>query len=193
MTNNIDIIKPLLKFNTKDEFYHLQVLKRKKENPELGSNSYCIKTYYVTSIEYLENKMDEIVHLCLHNNARAYINLNRRSFERNAFQTLKKITDQIMNKDYYSVRKAYDSVCGSSSVEKNKKWIIDIDEPFSPIRIAEINKFISKLQPEGDKIYTWVPTKNGYHLITKPFNKSTWNGTYPSIDIQTDNPTLLYF
>ena len=53
MINNIEIIKTLLEFNSQDEFYHLQVLKRKKENPELGSNSYVVKTYYVGSIEYL--------------------------------------------------------------------------------------------------------------------------------------------
>ena len=57
MINNLDIIKDLVKFEFSDEFLHLQILKRKKENPDLGSNSYVVKTFYVRSWEYLESKM----------------------------------------------------------------------------------------------------------------------------------------
>jgi hypothetical protein len=39
MVDNFEIIKSLLQFDSEDDFYHLQILKRKKENPELGSNS----------------------------------------------------------------------------------------------------------------------------------------------------------
>ncbi len=112
MINNFRQITELLKFDSEDDFYHLQILKRKKENPELGSNSYVIRTYCIRSKEHLVEKMDEIINLCIYNNARAYINLNRRSFERAAFHTLKKISDIIMNKDYKSVRNAFESVCG---------------------------------------------------------------------------------
>jgi hypothetical protein len=127
MVDNFEKIIPLLKFDSEDDFYHLQILMRKKENPHLGSNSYVVKTYYIRSIEYLLNKKDEIINLCEFNNARACINLNRRSFEKIAFHTLKKVTDQIMNKDFKSVRKAYESVCGGFSNEPEKKWVIDID------------------------------------------------------------------
>lgn len=37
MINNLNQIKELLNFESEDVFYHLQVLKRKKEHPELGS------------------------------------------------------------------------------------------------------------------------------------------------------------
>lgn len=120
MINNFEQIKNLLEFNSNDDFYYLQVLKRKKENHELGSNSYMVKSYFISSKEYLDLRKQEIIDLCNSNNARAYINLNKRSFEKIAFHTLKKVTDQIMNKDYFSVRKAYDSVCGSFMNEPNK-------------------------------------------------------------------------
>ncbi len=42
MINNIEIIKSLLKFESPDEFYFLQIIKRKKDNPEIGSNSLVI-------------------------------------------------------------------------------------------------------------------------------------------------------
>ena len=48
MIDNFELIKSLLKFESPDDFYHLQILKRKKENPELGSNSRVVKTYYVS-------------------------------------------------------------------------------------------------------------------------------------------------
>ena len=57
MIHNIEIIKPLLRFSSEDDFYHLQILKRKKEHPELGSNSYVVKTYYVSSLDYLEKNL----------------------------------------------------------------------------------------------------------------------------------------
>jgi hypothetical protein len=198
MTNNFKQIRELLKFESEDDFYHLQILKRKKENPELGSNSATIKTYYIRSLEYLDKLEDEIINSCNSNNARAYINLNRRSFEKIAFHTLRKVTDIIMNKDFKSVRNAYDSVCGSYSNEKNKNWIVDIDNKDFEIfeegfqYELEISRFINTLKPEGDKIITKIETKNGCHLITRPFNVTEFKKLYPQIDIHKDNPTILY-
>lgn len=192
--NNFELIKPLLKFETDDDFYHLQILKRKKENPELGSNSYVVKTYYISSVEYLESKMNEIIALCDLHKARAYINLNCRSFEAMAFHTLKKITDQILNKDYKSVRKAYESMCGAiTNPKKQKIWVIDLDN-LTEVPETMIN-FINGLDPIGDKIVGVIPTKNGLHLLTTPFNRKMFSQQteYQNIDIQTNNPTILYF
>ena len=202
MINNLDQIKHLLVFESADDFYHLQILKRKKENPDIGSNSYVIKTYYVSSIEYLDSKMDEIIHLCNYHNARACINLNRRSFERIAFHTIKKVTDQIMNKDFRSVRKCYESVCGAYSNEKDKKWIIDIDHKDFDLneddRDVFYNEIISNIQDliqqtgKDDTIYS-ITTKNGLHFITRPFNLEFFRKIYgDKIAVQKDNPTILY-
>lgn len=196
MIDNFDIIKGLLKFESPDDFYHLQILKRKKENPELGSNSYVVKTYYIKSVEYLEKKRNEIINLCEFNNARACINLNRRSFERLAFHMLKKVTDQIMNKDFKSVRKAYESVCGAYSNEPNKKWIIDIDyKDISEEERGVIFNYIKLLIKETgkDETITIIPTRNGEHWITSPFNLGIFRENYGgTIDVHKDNPTILY-
>lgn len=196
MIDNFDIIKSLLKFESPDDFYHLQIIKRKKENPELGSNSYVVKTYYIKSVEYLEKKRNEIINLCEFNNARACINLNRRSFERLAFHMLKKVTDQIMNKDFKSVRKAYESVCGAYSNEPNKKWIIDIDyKDISEEERGVIFNYIQLLIKETgkDETITIIPTRNGEHWITSPFNLGIFRENYGgTIDVHKDNPTILY-
>jgi hypothetical protein len=194
MINNIDIISPLLQFNSGDDFYHLQILKRKKEHPTLGSNSYVVKTYYVSSLEYLSHRYPEIKALCEFHNARAYINLNVRSYERLAFQMLKKVIDQIMNKDFKSVRKAYESVAGEFGTGKDKRWIIDIDfaDHVTEDYVKTLKACIESEFPESGGILAEVPTKNGFHLITKPFRLDSFMARYLDIDVHKNNPTILY-
>jgi len=188
MIDNFEIIKELLRFESEDDFYHLQILQRKKENPEIGSNSRVIKTYYVYSIDYLESIKPEIINLCEFHNARACINLNSRSLERAAFHTLKKITDIIMNKDWKSVHKAYDSVCGTFTSGRDKSWIIDIDVKDLD-EVNRITNIIHLVEPIGNKRIATIETKNGYHLITQPFNLSKVDIHH---DIHKNNPTILY-
>jgi len=203
--DNFEQIKSMLVFDSEDDFYHLQILKRKKENPDLGSNSYVVKTYYVSSVEYLESKRAEIINLCQFNNARACINLNRRSFEKMAFNTMKKIADQIMNRDFKSVRKAYESACGAHSNESDKKWLLDIDwadflmdgDGLEEQRNKLVNDVTTRVQHfiretgKDDTIWT-VQTRNGVHLITRPFDPRLFAQEWPQIVIQKNNPTILY-
>lgn len=144
-------------------------------------------------------KFPEIKNLCDFNNARACINLNRRSFEKIGFQMIRKVAEQVMNKDFRSVRKAYESVCGLHSAEPkdSRKWIIDIDETdFDKVQdlINKITIDINSYEPteDKDKIICIIPTKNGIHLITRPFNKETFNLDNPNVDVHKDNPTILY-
>ena len=204
MINNFEQIKKLLVFDSEDDFYFAQILKRKKEHPELGSNSYVVKTYYITSLEQLDFYTSEMICLANHHNARVGINLNRRSFENIAFHTLSKIAHQLDNRDYKSIKKAYNSVCGSFSKEKEKKWILDIDEPVvSPSMLAFVEYHCKPIcLPAYDgagmildyksKIKAIIPTKNGFHVITSPFELNTFKEKYPSIEVHKDNPTIIY-
>jgi hypothetical protein len=45
----------------------------------------------------------------------------------------------------------------------------------------------------GPKIEAIIPTKNGYHLITKRFDSELFARRYPDIDVQKKNPTMLYY
>lgn len=199
MVNNFEQIKKMLIFASEDDFYHLQIIKRKKEHPELGSNSYVVKTYYISSVEYLELKKDEIINLCEFHDARACINLNRRSFEKIAFHAMQKIANQLMNRDFRSVRKCYESVCGANSNEPNKKWIVDIDNisldamAHDPL-IKRLIEKIKTLQAFTDKepFLEIVRTKSGFHLITSPFRLDSFKNEYPTVDVHKDNPTILY-
>lgn len=202
MINNFDTIKELLIFDSDDDFYHLQILKRKKENPELGSNSRVIKTYYIRSVEHLKLRMPEIISMCEFNNARAYINLSPRSFERIAFHTLKKVCDIIMNKDYKSIRNAYESVAGEFGNGKHKRWVVDFDyhDPLRGYTTAEANRLdemtqsLENFQRDAgvEPLCELIPTKNGVHIITKPFDVRKFKIIYPDIDLHKNNPTILY-
>ena len=74
MINNFDLIKPMLKFESEDDFYFIQILQRKKDNPEgvNGSNnsSRLVKGYYIKSIEHLDAFKDEMIFFANHFNAR---------------------------------------------------------------------------------------------------------------------------
>lgn len=191
MINNFEIINPLLSWDSEDVFYFCQVLKRKKENPELGSNSHVVKTYYIKSLEGLEKDYGEMVCLANYHNARVCINLNKRSFERTAFHTLKKITDVIMNKDYSQARKSYNSVCGMYA-EGDKLWVLDVDNSLEDEQ--ELSGYLSMIRPEGDKVVASIPSKNGYHLICKPFDINAFRDNEGDIvhEIHKNNPTNLY-
>lgn len=187
MTNNFERIKEIMEFRSDDDFYYLQILQRKKENELLTSNSRVIKNYYIKSIEYLENRKQEIIDLCNQFNARASIRLNRRSFEKVGFKAMELTCNTLSNRTYSFVNKCYDRACGQSSAEtKDKKWIIDIDSP--SIEQSIINKII---ELEGDIIKV-LPSKSGWHIITNPFRLDLFKKEFPEIEIHKDNPTNLY-
>lgn len=196
MIDNLELIKPLLEFKSPDDFYYLQILQRKKENSELGSNSRVIKNYYIKSIEHLELRYQEIKDLCILFNARASIRLNRRSFEKVAFKTLQNIANSMSNKEYSFINKSYDRACGLGHNDKNKSWIIDVDKNELQFVDLIIESF-QIVEPIGDKLITKIPSKTGIHLITKPFNVLEFTNNLKKhvdihLDIQKDNPTNLF-
>ena len=122
-------------------------------------------------------------------NARVGINLNKRSFEKTAFNTLEKIAGQMKNRDYKSVKTAYDSCCGIHNAVTDKLWILDIDTKETPPLLIQ---FIQNCDPLGPKFVATIPSKHGKHLITKPFNLQKFSDEYPDIEIHKNNPTNLY-
>ena len=206
--DNLNLLTPLLNFESPDDFYYLQILQRKKENPQLGSNSRVIKNYYIKSVDHLEKRYDEIKELCRLFNARASLRLNKRSFEKVAFKALLNISNTMMSRDYDFIGKAYDRACGQSSNEKReKKWIIDIDSDELPWKM-DICNFIERCEPitGSKKVLCEIPSKTGVHIITKPFNRFQFSkeineyissryqisGFDLNLDIHKDNPTNLY-
>ena len=192
MIDNIEKILPLLNFESSDDFYYLQLLQRKKENPELGSNSRVIKNYYITSEKYLLDRYEEIKSLCTLFNARAMLRLNKRSFEKVGFKALENIANTMQNREYNHLNKSYDRACGLLNNEKTKRWILDVDEPYSIEKLYDIDCTILKITDFVDKIITCIPSKNGFHIICTPFNLQLFKETHPEIEVCKDNPTNLF-
>lgn len=196
MINNFKKISELLKWDSDDEFYFIQILQRKKDNPGgiHGSNnsSRLIKAYYITSLEHLDSFKDEMIFFATYFNARVCINLNRRSFYKTSFNTLKGITDHMINRNFKDVRRSWNSACGIHNSDTDKIWIVDIDEQIIDSAILECIDYECSPLTDTSKLIMIVPSKSGHHLLTKPFNVETFKRRYPTIDIQKNNPTNLF-
>ena len=193
MIDNIEQIKQLLNFTDKGDFYMLYVLKRKKDQPEGERDNHqsvrTIKSYCVDSIEYLEKRYDEIKQLCEMFKARAYIHVQKQNHFDVSLNMMVDLAQRIQDGNHKQ-QGLFDSVVGQLKTYE-KRWIVDIDVS-DYHTVYEVTKFISTLKPEGPKVELVIPTKNGYHLITKRFDVKTFSEKYPEISIQKKNPTLLF-
>jgi len=197
MIDNIELIKPLLNFTEKGDFYMLYVFKRKKDQPEGERDNHqsvrTIKTYCIDSVEHLERRYDEVKQLCEMFKARAYIHVQKQNHRDVSLEMMVALAEKIRN-GQNNQKGLFDSVVGQIKTYE-KRWIVDIDTK-DEIVVHRIAHIINQMKPEGDKIITCVPTKNGYHLITDRFDVLTFNkmmslqGDVP--DIQKKNPTLLF-
>ena len=208
--NNFEKIASLLDFTkTQDDagfFYFIQILKRRKENPEMKTGVAVIDNFYVYSHEDLDKLREKIVERCTKHRARAYINLNKLDLEKVAMFTVKQAMDYIILKDFKAVKNVYATVCGSHHSEKSKRWVIDIDAEMLD-RKDEVLKIVELLHKEIEKsnykVLAEIPTRNGVHIITNPFNlekfrkiqterASSSSDPILKIDIQKNSPTILY-
>ena len=193
VTNNFEQIRSLLNFKD-DYFYFIQIIQRKKEHPELGKNNRVIRSYNISSMDKYDANIKEIITMCETFNARAYIHLNRRKWSQISLECLRHNAHLIANGQYDGIKSSLETIIGRICGEpkETKTWIIDIDgqEFPSPIMMANIDH---KYRPLGvAKCIAVIPTKNGCHLITKPFDVQVFKELYPDVDIHKDNPTVLY-
>lgn len=201
MIDNLNIIKPLLNFEEKGDFYMLYVFKRKKDQPEGERDNHqsvrTIKTYCIESIDHLERRYDEIRQLCEMFKARAYIHVQKQNHRDVSLDMLSSLAERIKN-GVQNQKGLFDSVVGQIKTQE-KRWIIDIDTQSIHIKNTIIN-IIEGVKPtdNGGKIEAVIPTKNGVHLITKKFDVRDFgiqmkNRGEEVPDIQKKNPTLLYY
>jgi hypothetical protein len=209
MIDNINLIKPLLNFSDDGDFYMLYVFKRKKDQPEGERDNHqsvrTIKTYCIDNFEYLDKRYEEIKTLCELFKARAYIHVQKQNHKHVSLDMMISLAERIRD-GVHNQKNVFDSVVGQIKTNE-KRWIIDVDDmKISPLMIAHIEyncKPITTITFDevgipngysvGPKIEAIIPTKNGYHLITKRFDVMKFKEEYPNIDIQKKNPTLLYY
>jgi hypothetical protein len=198
--NNFDRIRNMLEFPDRDSFYFLQVLKRRKDNPDLGKDMKHIADYYIYSLDQFDELKPRIIAQCDVENARAYFRINRRDAKKVAMQVLKRTVDYIMSEDYRAVKNAFASCAGEFHSDPDKKWIVDVDWKDIPEGVDQdeyLNILISKVQElvaqtGRDNTVIMMPTKNGIHVICRPFNLQKFRDAYEAIDVHKDNMVILY-
>jgi hypothetical protein len=197
MIDNLELIKPLLNFENEGDFYMLYVLKRKKDQPEGERDNHqsvrTIKTYCIESINRLEQRYDEIKQLCEMFKARAYIHVQKQNHKDVSLSMMVDLAHRIQNSQH-NQKGLFDSVVGQIKTQE-KRWIVDIDTK-DELEVHRVAHIVDGVRPDGSKIEAVIPTKNGYHFITKRFDvlefkkKMEPYGEVP--DIQKKNPTLLF-
>ncbi|MDR0607799.1 MAG: hypothetical protein LBG52_05665 [Candidatus Peribacteria bacterium] len=140
MIDNLTKILSLLKFENPNEFYFIQIMKRKKDNEEMTGNNRVIKEYCIFSEEELRKKYDEIKKLCEVFNARAYIRLSRRNSEQIAKEMIVALGEAFKNNSYNHLKSIFATTVGRNK-GVDKLWIIDIDGDND----IEINKLYIKI------------------------------------------------
>lgn len=215
MVNNSAKIVTMLSFVDRDDFYFGQIFKRRKDNPDLGRDQIVIDNFYINSLDDLIKKLPNIIRLCDVENARAYLRINKRNYKSLGPHLLKRVVDIVFTDNCASLRNAFDSVAGEFHADPDKKWVIDIDwsdfgdapvfipDMYGDLKLLTTNAsyeftnlfaLLEKLQNEADRVPMMeiLPTKNGVHLITRPFSLLTFREEFPKVMVHKDNPTLLY-
>lgn len=184
--SNIDKLIDFMDFSDPDKFYLVNVIQRRKDNPDLETSERVIRTYTITSIESFHRLFPDIVKMCDMFNARAYMYINRRSFKGTAKAMLKRLADNVVDGQYSGLSRLYLS-CASAHSAGDGYWIIDLDfikkneteiivdkdrDNCVSMVCIEIENFINSscVMPEGHKSCMRLLSKNGIHIITKRFD-----------------------
>ena len=210
MVNNFEQIKSMFYFNEGDNmFFHCQIVSRAKDHK--GENKKvkegAIKTYFIRSREHLDSLKDEIILLCEHYGARAYINVAGKDFKSLQTLMLLKLANDIHQGVVRNPRKCLNSAAGELK-SRIPKWIVDIDDISLKDSIKDrlFELYVQAYSSKGTNIsvetikavshlniFAEIPTKNGLHLIVRPFNTKAFNEFFPNVDIHKNSMgTLLY-
>ena len=190
--NNTAKIGTMISFDN-DDFYFVQILKRRKDNIDLERDMIVINNYYIESVEHYIKTIPHIIELCIMENASAYIRLNKRNYKKLGSHMVKRVVDIVFSENSNSLKGVFNSIAGEFHSDTDKKWVIDIDND-KEVQYSELLEEATRLQKETgrDPMAEIFPTKNGIHLITRPFNLQKFKEKFPTIDVHKDANTILY-
>lgn len=196
MINNFSLVAPLFYFNgANNMFFHVQIVVRQKDHPNERVKESCLQSFFVKSREQLEKAMPKIISLCETHGARAYINVSGKDLDKLQSLLMVKLSSDIHINVVRDPHRTLNSAAGSL-VSRNPRWVVDIDDVSmkedireflfelyakawemkgSPISVGAL-KEVSK-----DYILAEIPTKNGIHFITRPFNTKEFGDKFPDV------------
>jgi hypothetical protein len=204
MVCNFQQVKKILSFEDKNDFYLVEIIKRKKDNSHDSSfkkNEKHIKRFYINSLIDFDEKQNSIIETCIRNNARAYIKLNKRNHKHIAKVMNVKLAEILLNdneNEYKRLETLYTKITGKYFVNIDKKLIIDLDEKDLHLKEEILNYLKThddfKFSLHKDDLVIDTFTSNtGLHIVTKKFNLNIFKKKYPDIEVHFDNMVLLFF
>ena len=117
-----------------------------------------------------------------------------------ALHMLSALAERIEKGDFFNLNSLFPSCCGRYA-KGDTLWIIDLDregkENFDSF-VNTVREVIPKVRgSEGERVVLEVPTPNGLHLISRPFDIKEFNNIMYELkidapDIHKNNPTVLY-
>lgn len=210
MIDNFELIKNLFYFNeANDMFFHLQIVQRAKDHKgeNMKVKESAIKTYFIRSREHLDRVKEEVIFLCEHYGARAYINVAGKDFKNLQDLLLAKLAEYNLNGTVRDPRRILNSAAGELK-SRCPRWVVDVDDVSM---LDDIRKKICELYARAHKekeqvisikdiadgmihaIVAEFPTKSGVHLIARPFNLKEFHDTFPDVDVHKNSMgTVLY-
>ena len=200
MIDNFELIKSMFYFNEANNmFFHCQIVQRAKDHKPNKVKEGAINTYLIKSREHLDRLKDEIILLCEHYGARAYINVAGKDFDTVNKSMLAILANAVCSKSI-SAMNPVRILNRCIGVEKSRmpRWIIDIDDLSIKDSILE---WLDKENDNSDHrngrylyVRAEIPTVQGCHLITTPFNTKAFSEAFPNVDVHKNSMgTLLYY
>lgn len=200
-----DAKRLLLKPETNDDVWFVQIIKRHKDNPtQHFRRNACeyISSYLIHNADELESKRNEIIAVCNSTNSRAYMHPNKRS--------LVSISDYANNvlKPRFQRHKNYDFMGHEMDIAAGqaKDWpdrklcFLDIDSDDERV----YNKVMDILKQHNiEPMWEYRSMNNGWHILL-PDKEQVRNidfsvidngynyGRFATVGFEIDKPILLY-
>lgn len=207
--NNVDKIRSLLSFNNTGDFYFVQIIKRRKDNPDMSKDVKVIKSFYLNSLVDYDKVVPKMIEICEKEKSRAYIRLNIRNYNKLGLKLIAEVAQMVSNgNDLKLLPNVFDSVAGQYTSDHDKKWVVDVDWVDLPemksyildgkmivgeSATAKLLSLLQNLQIDARKepLLELIQTKNGFHVITRPFNLQLFSNVFPNIQVHKDGLTLI--
>lgn len=217
--DNFDLVASLMNFNSDDDFYYCEIIKRKKDNPNDDFRyRQFVGNFWITSASELQSQKNDIIKVCQDNNARAYIYMNPRSA-----QAVKDYANNVLKPRFAQKGRGYGKYRGHelefAAGRHMEDWdsrpicFLDIDvEPNAFYKSCGltgkeiINQVYDQLKQNNITPLAAYKTPNGGLHILLPDKSAksidfTWAGydeghegipNYARVHLNFDAPTLLY-
>ena len=196
--DNFQPIEKMMHFTSSKDFYVVEAICRPKKDGKstlcgtTNNHTRMIRLWTFYSIEDFRIRKDEIIAICKANNARAYFLPQKR----NTYLVLKammgRVLDNLDNAQINFNRLISSCLCGCHDVveAKDKRWVLDLDKDdmvekwieynyggkalrcreWTVEKVMDLVRGLVKETGKDPDSVCWIPTKNGWHIITPPFN-----------------------